>query len=180
MPMTLPVRGLKIRACVSPPQDSVSHIVQVAAIIAAAASTAFPPLWKIIAPAVAPSGFPVIANQRRAWSGGLFVAAAQSAAAAATATATRAPRPTRPLRVSVIRASSVALGFRPQAFASRTAAERVQNRGRAPIRSSMLANDTAFQARSESQGTWRPARSGIRSDSEAIQSSLRAAKSCTR
>ena len=49
-------------ACVSPPQDSVSHIVEVAAIMAHAASTAFPPFWKIIAPAVAPSGLPVIAS----------------------------------------------------------------------------------------------------------------------
>src|SRR6266702_1370124 len=83
MPMTLPVCGVKIKAWVSPPQDSVSHMVQVAAIIAAAASTALPPFWKIIAPAVAASGLPVIASHLRAWSGGLFVAAAQTAAAAA-------------------------------------------------------------------------------------------------
>ena len=82
MPMTFPVCGLKISACVSPPQDSVSHIVQVAAIIAAAASTALPPFWKIIAPAVAASGLPVIASHLRAWSGGLFVAAMLTAAAA--------------------------------------------------------------------------------------------------
>jgi hypothetical protein len=37
--------------------------VDVAAIIAQAASTAFPPFWKIIDPAVAASGFPVIATQ---------------------------------------------------------------------------------------------------------------------
>src|SRR5712692_6173473 len=70
-------------ACVSPPQDSVSHIVQVAAIIAAAASTAFPPFWKIIAPAVAASGLPVIASHFFAWSGGLFVAAEELRVAAA-------------------------------------------------------------------------------------------------
>jgi len=37
--------------------------VQVAAIIAHAASTAFPPFAKIIAPAVAASGLPVMAIQ---------------------------------------------------------------------------------------------------------------------
>jgi hypothetical protein len=50
-------------ACVSPPHESVSHIVEVAAIIAQAESTALPPFWKIIAPAVAASGLPVIAIQ---------------------------------------------------------------------------------------------------------------------
>ena len=70
-------------ACVSPPHDSVSHIVQVAAIIAAAASTALPPFWKIIAPAVAASGLPVIASHFFAWSGGLFVAARDSSAESA-------------------------------------------------------------------------------------------------
>jgi hypothetical protein len=48
---------------VSPPQLKVSHIVEVAAIIAHAASTAFPPLAKIIAPAVAAGGLPVTATQ---------------------------------------------------------------------------------------------------------------------
>ena len=52
-------------ACVSPPQLSVSHIVQTAASIEQAASTALPPFWNIIAPAVAPSGLPVIATQCR-------------------------------------------------------------------------------------------------------------------
>ena len=51
--MTLPVFGLKISACVSPPHESVSNIVVVAASIAHAASTALPPFWKIIEPAVA-------------------------------------------------------------------------------------------------------------------------------
>ena len=41
--MTLPVFGLKISACVSPPHESVSNIVVVAASIAHAASTALPP-----------------------------------------------------------------------------------------------------------------------------------------
>jgi hypothetical protein len=50
-------------AWVSPPQESTSHIVAVAASIAHAASTAFPPRSNIIAPAVAASGFPVIAIQ---------------------------------------------------------------------------------------------------------------------
>ena len=50
-------------ACVSPPQESVSHMVEVAAIMAQAASTALPPFWKIIAPAVAAKGLPVTAIQ---------------------------------------------------------------------------------------------------------------------
>ena len=50
-------------ACVSPPQPSVSHIVQPAANMAAAASTAFPPFAKICAPALAESGLPVMASQ---------------------------------------------------------------------------------------------------------------------
>src|SRR5215510_13698490 len=50
-------------ACVSPPQLRVSHIVEVAAIIAQAASTALPPLMKMRAPAVAASGLPVMATQ---------------------------------------------------------------------------------------------------------------------
>src|SRR5512138_257081 len=58
-------------ACVSPPQLSVSHIVEVAAIIAHAASTALPPLMKIVAPAVAASGLPVTATQFCPCSGGL-------------------------------------------------------------------------------------------------------------
>jgi hypothetical protein len=57
-------------AWVSPPQESTSHIVETAASMAHAASTAFPPLWNIIAPAVAASGFPVIATQCRPWSTG--------------------------------------------------------------------------------------------------------------
>src|SRR6185503_789498 len=47
--------------------------VHPAASIAAAASTAFPPLAKICAPAVAESGLPVIASQCLAWSGGFSV-----------------------------------------------------------------------------------------------------------
>jgi hypothetical protein len=57
-------------AWVSPPQLSTSHIVVTAASIAHAASTAFPPFWKIMLPAVAASGFPVTATQWRPWSGG--------------------------------------------------------------------------------------------------------------
>src|ERR1051326_2907965 len=60
-------------ACVSPPQERVSHIVQVAAIMAAAASTAFPPRSKIIAPAVAAIGLPGTAIQWLPWSGGFSV-----------------------------------------------------------------------------------------------------------
>src|SRR5206468_3808694 len=43
--------------------------------MAQAASTALPPFWKIIAPAVAPSGLPVMATQCRPCSGGFCVAA---------------------------------------------------------------------------------------------------------
>jgi hypothetical protein len=50
-------------AWVSPPQPKVSHIVDVAANIAQAASTALPPREKIMAPAVAASGLPVTATQ---------------------------------------------------------------------------------------------------------------------
>ena len=46
-------------AWVSPPQESVSHMVEVAAIMAHAASTALPPRSKIMAPAVAAKGFKV-------------------------------------------------------------------------------------------------------------------------
>src|SRR3954452_25300862 len=60
-------------ACVSPPHDRGCHIVHPAASIAAAASTALPPFAKIIAPAVAESGFPVIASQCSACSGGFCV-----------------------------------------------------------------------------------------------------------
>src|SRR6188474_1323066 len=60
-------------AWVSPPQESTSHIVATAASIAQAASTALPPRVNIIAPAVAPSGLPVMAIQCRAWSCGFWV-----------------------------------------------------------------------------------------------------------
>ena len=60
-------------ACVSPPHDNTSHMVDVAAIIAQAASTALPPFWKAIAPAVAASGLPVIAIQWLPYSGGFWV-----------------------------------------------------------------------------------------------------------
>src|SRR5512137_1971297 len=68
-------------ACVSPPQCSTSHIVEVAAIMAQAASTALPPRSKILAPAVAPSGLPVIAIQCRPCSGGFWVLAIERATA---------------------------------------------------------------------------------------------------
>jgi hypothetical protein len=45
-------------------------MVVTAASMAQEASTAFPPRANISAPAVAASGFPVIAIQCRAWSGG--------------------------------------------------------------------------------------------------------------
>src|SRR3954471_17660686 len=85
MPTTFFVCGLYMSACVSPPHESVSHIVQVAASIAHAASTALPPFWKIIAPAVAASGLPVIASHFFACSGGLLVAARVTRARSAMA-----------------------------------------------------------------------------------------------
>src|SRR5512132_491802 len=108
-------------AWVSPPQESVSHIVQVAAIIAHAASTALPPFWKVIAPAVAASGFPVIASHFRAWSGGLLVAAGRTAMVAATiAAAAGTPRAIRARRAFVIRMSGSlsqpAVDSRPMRF----------------------------------------------------------------
>src|SRR5918911_1342488 len=72
-------------ACVSPPHESVSHKVAVAAIIAHAASTALPPFWKTIAPAVAPRGFPVIAIQWRPCSGGFCVRCAREGRGAVVA-----------------------------------------------------------------------------------------------
>jgi hypothetical protein len=71
--MTFFVWGLKMSACVSPPQLSVSHIVHVAASIAAAESMALPPFWNIIAPAVAASGLPVMAIQCAPCRGGFCV-----------------------------------------------------------------------------------------------------------
>src|SRR6185295_4794546 len=62
-------------ACVSPPQLNTSHMVAVAAIIAQAASTALPPFWNVMAPAVAASGLPVIATQCWPCSGGFCVLA---------------------------------------------------------------------------------------------------------
>src|SRR5688572_7361938 len=57
-------------------------MVEVAAIIAHAASTAFPPFWNIIAPAVAASGFPVMATQCRPCSTGFTVRWAETAGTA--------------------------------------------------------------------------------------------------
>jgi hypothetical protein len=48
-------------------------MVQVAAIMAQAASTAFPPLWKTVAPAVAARGLPVMAIQFRPCRTGFWV-----------------------------------------------------------------------------------------------------------
>jgi hypothetical protein len=58
-------------------------MVQAAAIMAAAASTALPPLWNIIEPAVAASGLPVMAIQCAPWSGGFWVRWAVAGRAAA-------------------------------------------------------------------------------------------------
>ena len=78
IPYTFCVLGLYMRACVSPPQLSTSHIVAVAPSMAHAASTALPPFWNIIAPAVAAKGLPVIATQWRPWSTGLTVRCAST------------------------------------------------------------------------------------------------------
>jgi len=91
MAMTRFSRGCQISACVSPPQCSVSQRVAVAAIIAQAASTALPPRSNIFAPAVAPSGLPVMAIQWRPCSGGFAVrSCAATGAAAVTTRAARA------------------------------------------------------------------------------------------
>src|SRR6056297_1014453 len=87
-PMTFFSSGCQISAWVSPPQPSVSHMVAVAASMAAAASTALPPFWKAMAPAVAPSGFPVTATQCLPCSTGLLVSWA-STGLGFTATARR-------------------------------------------------------------------------------------------
>ena len=81
MPITFPVSGLKMRACVSPPQLSESNIVQAAASMAQVASTALPPRAKIMAPAVAARGFPVIATQCFPWRAGFTVGWASSSRA---------------------------------------------------------------------------------------------------
>src|SRR5688572_974356 len=60
-------------AWVSPPQLKTSHIVEVAASIAHAASTALPSCMKILAPAVAANGLPVTATQCCPCNGGLVV-----------------------------------------------------------------------------------------------------------
>ena len=69
-------------ACVSPPQLTSSYIVQTAASMAQAASIALPPRSNIIAPAVAPSGLPVMATQWRPCKTGLCVSENGSGAAA--------------------------------------------------------------------------------------------------
>src|SRR5687768_2591032 len=53
-------------------------MVDVAASMAHAASTGFPPFWNIMAPAVAASGLPVMAIQWRPWSAGFCVRCAAS------------------------------------------------------------------------------------------------------
>src|ERR687894_342276 len=82
-------------ACVSPPHESVSHIVEVAAIIAHAASTALPPFWKTSAPAVAARGFPVIAIQFFPCSTGFAVRCARMFDGAISTAAINIKRTTR-------------------------------------------------------------------------------------
>src|SRR5437870_3933894 len=82
MPTTFLACGSKISACVSPPQLTSSYIVQTAASMAQAASTALPPCSKMRAPAVAPSGLPVMATQCRPCKTGLCVAEYGSGVAA--------------------------------------------------------------------------------------------------
>src|SRR5262245_18542032 len=80
-------------------------MVEVAASIAQAASTALPPFPNVIAPAVAASGFPVIATQCRPCSTGLAVAAsARSPTASATS---RTPgRRQATLRITCLRVAA--------------------------------------------------------------------------
>src|SRR5262245_46803773 len=59
-------------AWVSPPQLNEPHIVQTAASMEQVASTALPPLTKVVAPAVAASGLPVIATHWVPCRTGLF------------------------------------------------------------------------------------------------------------
>ena len=94
-----------MRACVSPPQPSESHIVATAPSMAHAASTAFPPFWKIIAPAVAPSGLPVIATHCLPWRGGLTVRWADGAVPITSST-TIVSGSTRRMVSSLIRGAS--------------------------------------------------------------------------
>jgi len=61
--ITLRVFGFQTRAWTSPPHPRVSHMVQAAASMEQVASTALPPFWNIMAPAVAASGLPVMAIQ---------------------------------------------------------------------------------------------------------------------
>src|SRR3984885_7048947 len=72
MPVTLPVLGLWISPRAPPPQESVVPAVEVAAIMAQAASTALPPRSKTFAPALAAIGLPGIAIQCRPYSGGFW------------------------------------------------------------------------------------------------------------
>src|SRR5437867_481804 len=69
-------------ACVSPPQLTSSYIVQTTASMAQAASMALPPRSNVRAPAIAPSGLPVMAIQCRPCNGGLCVAEYGSGVAA--------------------------------------------------------------------------------------------------
>src|SRR6185503_6637499 len=69
-------------ACVSPPQLTSSYIVQTTASMAQAASMVLPPRSNMRAPAIAPSGLPVIAIQCRPCKGGFCVAEYGSGAAA--------------------------------------------------------------------------------------------------
>src|SRR6266545_2365996 len=69
-------------ACVSPPQLTSSYIVQTTASMAQAASMALPPRSNVRAPAIAPSGLPVMAIQCRPCNGGLCVAEYGSVVAA--------------------------------------------------------------------------------------------------
>ena len=84
MPITFFCFGCQISAWVSPPQLRASNMVAVAPSMAQAASTALPPWPKIMAPAVAPSGLPVIAIQCFPWRTGFC---GRAAAVAATARA---------------------------------------------------------------------------------------------
>src|SRR5262245_20853013 len=107
-------------ACVSPPQATSSYIVQTAPNIAQAASTALPPRSKILAPAVAPGGLPVMATQWRPCKSGRSVRYSLKREAANPPAATesiKSPRIVRTTGPSVLSPSTGVNGVRIQSGA---------------------------------------------------------------
>src|SRR6266704_4812852 len=139
-----------MRACVSPPHDRTSHIVVTTPSIAQAASTALPPFWNIMAPAVAPRGLPVIAIQCRAWSGGFCVRSACAGAAAShSSPASRQARerdlvmtvPPRAAKARPSIAPPVPGALRPRDAPSRRASERPRRALLAAVAAAILARE---------------------------------------